>query len=145
VAEFYAGTGAIGLSLLSQAGALRLNEAAPASLQGLALGLDRLSPEQRARTSVVPGGAGEARAMADGADVVIVDPPRKGLDAPLRDRLASSPPARLFYVSCELSSLMADAAALTTGGALRLVGLTAFDQMPYTDHVETLAEFSAPF
>lgn len=139
VAEFHAGTGAIGLSLIEAVGSLRLNEVAPASLEGLAMGLERLTPQRRARTSVVAGPAGDAAAMVDGANVVIVDPPRKGLDAPLRDRLAASPPERVLYVSCGLSSLVQDVAALTVGGSLRLVGLTAFDQVPYTDHVETLA------
>lgn len=143
VAEFHAGTGAIGLSLLPGVGSLRLNEVAPASLEGLAMGVERLPPQQRARTSIVRGTAGDARAMADGADVVIVDPPRKGLDASLRAHLAASPPAQLLYVSCGLSSLAADVAALTAHRSLRLVDLIAFDQMPYTDHVETLAAFAA--
>jgi tRNA/tmRNA/rRNA uracil-C5-methylase (TrmA/RlmC/RlmD family) len=142
VAEFRAGVGAIGLSVVPQVASLRLNEIGPQSLQGLALGLAALDPELRARVSVWPGPAGEQAGMADGADVVIVDPPRKGLEPALLERLAStSPPQRLLYVSCSLESLLRDAARLTGSGALRLAELRAFNLMPYTSHVETVACF----
>jgi 23S rRNA (uracil1939-C5)-methyltransferase len=76
-----------------------------------------------------------------GADVVIADPPRKGLDAALVQRLCELPPARFVYVSCSLASLVADAERLTASGVLRLRELRAYNLMPYTDHVETLARF----
>jgi 23S rRNA (uracil1939-C5)-methyltransferase len=141
VAEFYAGVGAIGLSLLSRARRLRMNELGAHSLQGMALGLAGLDPDRRARVEVVPGPAGDAWQAAADADVVIVDPPRKGLDHALLERCADEAPPRLLYVSCGLPSLLADTARLTAGGRLRLVSLTAFNLMPYTDHVETVACF----
>lgn len=141
VTEFYAGVGAIGLSIVGRTSRLRLNEVSPASLEGLALGMEVLTPEQRTQVEVVPGPAGECGESADGADVVIVDPPRKGLDAALVQRLAAAPPARLIYVSCSLDSLRADIARLTGAGRLRLVKLQAFNLMPYTAHVETVACF----
>ena len=55
VAEFYAGVGAIGLSLLPGVSELRMNEVSPHSLQGMALGLADLDPASRARVEVVPG------------------------------------------------------------------------------------------
>ena len=90
----------------------------------------------------MPGPAGAvAVAAASAAQVVIVDPPRKGLDPPLRDELASQPPERLIYVSCGLESFLADAARLTAGGRLRLTRLAAFNLMPFTEHVETVGLF----
>ena len=141
VAEFYAGVGAIGLSLLSRASALRLNELNPHSLQGLALGLVGLDAESRAKIEVVPGPAAEALLAAADADVVIADPPRKGLDRPLLEHLAEQAPERFLYVSCGLESLLSDAARLTAGGRLRLASLAAFNLMPFTEHVETVACF----
>jgi tRNA/tmRNA/rRNA uracil-C5-methylase (TrmA/RlmC/RlmD family) len=141
VAEFYAGVGAIGLSLLPTLAALRMNEVSPSSLHGLELGLAGLDPADRAKVEVIPGAAGDANAAALGADTVIVDPPRKGLDAPLREQLAAQPPERLIYVSCGLESFLDDAARLTNGGGLRLTGLAAFNLMPYTEHVETVGVF----
>ena len=72
---------------------------------------------------------------------MIADPPRKGLDRALLQQLCDVPPARLVYVSCGLASLAADTERLTASGALRLRELRAFNLMPFTDHVETLARF----
>jgi len=143
VMEFYAGVGAIGLSLLERARQLCLNELGSGSLEGLALGLAGLTPAQRAMVEVVSGTAGAAAAhpALSGSDVVIADPPRKGLDLDLVQQLCERPPARLVYVSCDLASLAADTARLTEGGALRLCELRAFNLIPFTDHVETLARF----
>jgi tRNA/tmRNA/rRNA uracil-C5-methylase (TrmA/RlmC/RlmD family) len=142
VAEFYAGVGAIGLSLLSTVATLRMNEVSPPSLRGLELGLAGLDEADRAKVEVIPGSAGDACAAAAEADVVIADPPRKGLDPPLREQIAVQPPERLIYVSCGLESFLADAARLTAGGGLRLTGLAAFNLMPYTEHVETVGVFT---
>jgi 23S rRNA (uracil1939-C5)-methyltransferase len=141
IAEFYAGVGAIGLSVLPRACHLRMNEVSPQSLQGLALGLDALKPEEREKIEVVAGPAGAMASAAVDADVVIADPPRKGLDRGLLDQLVAVPPERFVYVSCGLDSFLADTARLTASGAMRLMDLRAFNLMPYTEHVETVACF----
>jgi len=141
VAEFYAGVGAIGLSILSRVGEIRMNEISPHSLSGLELGLAGLDPSTSAKVSVIPGAAGAACAAAVGAQVVIADPPRKGLDHALTEYLARHPPERFVYVSCGIESLSRDAAHLTSQGTLRLSGLTAFNLVPFTEHVETVAVF----
>jgi 23S rRNA (uracil1939-C5)-methyltransferase len=141
VAEFYAGVGAIGLSVLARAGKIRLNEISPQSLHGLELGLSQLDPADRAKASVVPGPAGAALAAVADAQVVIADPPRKGLDPELTEYLAEEPPERFVYVSCGLESFLADTARLTGRGRLRLTALTAFNLLPFTEHVETVARF----
>jgi tRNA/tmRNA/rRNA uracil-C5-methylase (TrmA/RlmC/RlmD family) len=141
VAEFYAGVGAIGFSVLEHASELRMNEVGLQSLRGLELGLAQLPADVRANVSVHAGPAGEARAIASGVDIVIADPPRKGLDPPLADFLRDEPPGRLVYVSCGLESFVQDAARLTSAGKVRLAALTAFNLMPFTEHVETVARF----
>ena len=141
VAEFYAGVGAIGLSLLPRIREIRMNEVSPHSLQGMALGLAGLDPQGRAKVQVVPGPAGDALMAASGADVVIADPPRKGLDRELLEHLGGQPPERFVYVSCGLESFLEDTARLTSRGTLRLRDLAAFNLMPFTEHVETVACF----
>jgi 23S rRNA (uracil1939-C5)-methyltransferase len=141
VTEFYAGVGAIGLSLIDRTRELRLNESSPHALLGLEQGLAGLETPQRAKTILWAGPAGAMQDAAAGADVVIVDPPRKGLDAELAQALAQRPPERLFYVSCALESLKEDIVRLTSMRSLRLVGLTVFDMFPYTAHVESVARF----
>ncbi len=141
VAEFYAGVGAIGLSVLNRVSEMRLNEVSPHALQGLELGLAQLDPSDRAKVCVFPGAAGAARLAAAGAQVVIADPPRKGLEPGLIEYLIEHPPERLVYVSCGLESFLDDAHRLTSHGKLRLQSLTAFNLLPFTEHVETVACF----
>jgi 23S rRNA (uracil1939-C5)-methyltransferase len=141
--ELYAGTGAIGLGLLARASRVALNELAPHGLRGLELGLAARPPEEQARAQVL---AGDALAHADEiarADAVIVDPPRRGLAPGLVDALCAHPPAVLVYVSCGLDSFLAEAAQLLGTGKLALRALDAWALFPYTEHVETLAVFSA--
>ena len=141
VAEFYAGVGAIGLSVLAQVGEIRMNEVNPHSLRGLELGLLGLSSADRSKITVIPGSAGAALMAATGAQVVIADPPRKGLDPELTEYLREFPPERFVYVSCGLESFLEDAARLTSHGKLRLRELAVFNLLPFTGHVETVARF----
>jgi 23S rRNA (uracil1939-C5)-methyltransferase len=74
------------------------------------------------------------------ADVVIVNPPRAGLDSAACAALAARPPARLLYVSCDPATLARDAGRLAP--TLRLGAVRCFDMFPQTTHVETVAEFA---
>jgi tRNA/tmRNA/rRNA uracil-C5-methylase (TrmA/RlmC/RlmD family) len=141
VVEFYAGVGAIGLSILQQVAEIKMNEVNLHSLRGLELGLQKLNAAERAKVSVIPGEAGAAGLVASDVPIVIADPPRRGLDPQLSDHLSQHPPDRLIYISCETESLRRDAAQLTAHGKLRLGGLTAFNLMPFTEHVESVACF----
>jgi tRNA/tmRNA/rRNA uracil-C5-methylase (TrmA/RlmC/RlmD family) len=141
VTELYAGVGAIGLSILPRVSELRMNEVSPHSLAGLELGLAALETPDRAKVTVVPGAAGASVLAEADANVVIADPPRKGLDPELTQWLVERPPERFIYVSCGLASFLQDSAQLTSGGKLRLTALTAFNLMPFTEHVETVARF----
>jgi tRNA/tmRNA/rRNA uracil-C5-methylase (TrmA/RlmC/RlmD family) len=141
VVEYYAGCGPIGLGLLARCTSFAFVESAPDALRGLSLGLAARPETERRRASVMAAWAGDASAAVRDADVVIADPPRKGLDRELALALATTPPARLLYVSCDLDSLEADVAGLIGGGRLRLAELLAFDLFPNTTHVETLARF----
>jgi 23S rRNA (uracil1939-C5)-methyltransferase len=141
VAEFYAGVGAIGLSVLDRVSEIKINEVSAQSLQGLEMGLAELLPAERAKISLVRGRAGAARLAAAGAQVVIADPPRKGLDPELIEYLSEHPPEYFVYVSCGLESLLNDVARLTAHRKLRLRALNAFNLSPFTTHVETVARF----
>ena len=139
VVELYAGAGAIGLGLVSRSLGVVFNEISPASLAGLQLGLNDLG-QHRSRAAVLPGPAALAAHAIQTDSLVIVDPPRKGLDPELLVALRQRPPERLLYVSCDLGSLIRDAEVLRAGGLL-LEQATGYDLFPYTDHLETLASF----
>lgn len=140
VVELYAGSGGIGLGLVARSRSLVFNEIGAASLAGLALGLDALGPDQRPRCRVLPGPAEAAASEIQSDRIVIVDPPRKGLDAGVLEALVRARPERLAYVSCGLASFLRDAEALVRGG-LELEAVTAYDLFPYTPHLETFAWF----
>ena len=141
--EYYAGVGALGLPLAPRLTRLELNELNPESLSGLSLGVAQLPSEQQARIQVHPGSAGASASRLAEADVVLVDPPRKGLDAELFAQLLATPVQRLIYVSCGLAALLGEAEQLLGSGRYRLAALKAFACFPYTEHVETLAVFEA--
>jgi len=71
------------------------------------------------------------------ADVVILNPPRGGLDAEVLALLAATPPARIVYVSCDPATLARDLKRL--GAGFRITALRGFDLFPQTAHVETVA------
>jgi tRNA/tmRNA/rRNA uracil-C5-methylase (TrmA/RlmC/RlmD family) len=141
IVEFYAGSGAIGLRLAPRARELVFNERAPGGLRGLELGLAERPPSERERVRVVAGAAGECAELARGAEVVIADPPRRGLDPELLRALCEAPPQRLLYASCGLDSFARELPELCAPGRLRLAALEIFDLFPFTAHVETLARF----
>jgi tRNA/tmRNA/rRNA uracil-C5-methylase (TrmA/RlmC/RlmD family) len=141
VVELYAGTGAIGLSLLPRVARVDFNEIAPGSLRGLQMGIDALPGALRARAHVHPGSAAAYASLAPGAQVAIADPPRRGLDSATLLALCTRPPGRFIYLSCGLDSFLTDARALLHEGRCRLTHLVAYDLFPFTEHVEVLACF----
>jgi 23S rRNA (uracil1939-C5)-methyltransferase len=74
-------------------------------------------------------------------DAVVVDPPRTGLSAEVRQWLCARPPARLVYVSCNPVTLARDLGHLCAEG-FALDELKLFDFYPQTSHVEAVAKLS---
>ncbi len=71
-------------------------------------------------------------------DLVLVNPPRRGLDAPVLSNLVSLSGAELVYMSCNPTAFARDAALLTRHG-WRFSPVHAFDMLPRTTHVELIA------
>ncbi len=72
------------------------------------------------------------------ADVVVVDPPRKGCDEKLLDTLVKMEPDRIVYVSCDPATLARDLKWLDEHG-YKTVKYRAVDQFGMTTHVETVS------
>ena len=74
------------------------------------------------------------------ADIVVVDPPRKGCSEELLKFIAGISPKRLVYVSCNSATLARDAAIMKEYG-YRLEKLCAVDMFPNSGHTECVAKF----
>lgn len=75
------------------------------------------------------------------ADVIVVDPPRKGCDERCLDTMLQMQPERIVYVSCDSATLARDLKILCAGG-YELKRVRAVDQFPMTGHVECVCLMS---
>lgn len=75
------------------------------------------------------------------ADVVFVDPPRKGLAPSFTQSLLETKPKQISYISCNPATFARDAALLTNGG-YTLSEVQPFDMFPQTTHIELVAVFT---
>ncbi len=78
------------------------------------------------------------------ADVVVVDPPRKGCDSELLSTIASMSPKRLVYVSCDPATLARDIAILSKEGFV-VEKVATVDMFPHSMHVETVVLLNNKF
>ena len=71
------------------------------------------------------------------ADVIVVDPPRKGCDETLLRTMVEMQPERIVYVSCDSATLARDLKYLCENG-YEMTRCRAVDQFPMTTHVEVI-------
>ena len=76
-----------------------------------------------------------------GADVIVVDPPRKGCDGACLDTMLKMAPEKIVYVSCDSATLARDLKVLC-GGGYEVERVRAVDLFPMTVHVETVVQLS---
>lgn len=73
------------------------------------------------------------------ADVIVVDPPRKGCEESLLQTIVDMQPEKVVYVSCDSATLARDVKFLRESG-YELKKITPVDQFPNTVHVETVCQ-----
>lgn len=71
------------------------------------------------------------------ADVIVVDPPRKGCDEKCLETILKMQPRRVVYISCDSATLARDLRVLCDGG-YELKKVRGCDMFPMTGHVETV-------
>lgn len=71
------------------------------------------------------------------ADVIVVDPPRKGCDSVALETMLRMAPKRIVYVSCDPATLARDVKILVEGG-YELKKVSTTDMFPHSGHVETI-------
>jgi 23S rRNA (uracil1939-C5)-methyltransferase len=79
----------------------------------------------------------EAREAMERADIVFLDPPRKGSDEVTLGAIAAAKTPFIWYLSCDPATLARDLKFLAANG-YRLGVVQPFDMFPQTGHVETL-------
>ena len=137
VVDAYSGTGDLAVALVAagvQVAAVESDDEASA------YAATRIAAPSRAITARVE----DAIVSLLPADVVILNPPRAGVDARVTKALARAPgtavtaaPHAIFYVSCDPATLARDVARLA---GWRVHDLTCYDMFPQTAHVESLCE-----
>ena len=138
VLDLYCGVGTITLAMASAAGKVIGVEVVPQAVEDARENAKRNGIEN---AEFFCGDAGEAALALEQqgikADVVVVDPPRKGLNADTIEALARFAPRRIVYVSCDPATLARDVALLKERGYL-LKNAQAADLFPRCAHVESV-------
>ena len=138
VLDLYCGAGTITLALAEHAKTAIGVEIVPEAIENAKRNALRNGMEN---TEFFCADAGQAaqRLAKRGIDVLVVDPPRKGLDATARDAILKMQPPKVVYVSCDPATLARDVAELC-GAGYTLEKAQAFDLFPRTFHVETVVQ-----
>ena len=139
VFDLYCGAGTISLCLAEKAGHVIGAEIVPeaienAKMNAAANGIDNVE--------FICADAGDAAVLLKERglkpDVVVVDPPRKGMYEDAINAVASMGPERIVYVSCDPATLARDILRFE-GLGYKLKVATAVDMFPKTKHVESVA------
>lgn len=138
VLDLYCGVGTITLIMAKAAGKVIGVEVIPQAVEDAR---DNALRNGITNAEFLCGDAGEAALKLERQgihpDVVVVDPPRKGLNADAIEAIARMSPRRLVYVSCDPATLARDVALLKQRG-YGLENARAVDLFPRCAHVESI-------
>ncbi len=137
VFDMYAGVGSIALSTAARAKKVIAAENAP---DNVALAKINVAANAAANVELVEADAAawlaEAAATAR-PDLIVVNPPRPGVDEKGMAAIAAMRPQRLAYLSCNPFTLLRNLAVVLDD--YRIAALTLYDMFPQTRHFESLA------
>ena len=135
--DLYGGVGLFASVLADQVGPDGMVTVVESSRQAVADGKAALAdlPQVRWRVGRVERVLGS---LGPRPDVVVADPPRRGLGRELVDALCARAPDRVVHVACDPAALARDVALFAERG-FRLAELRAFDAFPMTHHFECVA------
>ncbi len=138
VLDLYCGVGTITLAMASAAGEVIGVEVVEQAVEDARENAKR-NGIQNARFLCADAGQAALELEKSGTkiDVVVVDPPRKGLNADAIEAIARFAPRRLVYVSCDPATLARDVALFKEKG-FALQSAQAADLFPRCAHVESI-------
>ena len=138
VFDLYCGAGTISLCLAAKAGQVIGAEIVPEAIENAK---ENALKNNISNVEFICADAGEAAVMLKerglAPDVVVVDPPRKGMFEDAIKAVASMGPRRVVYVSCDPATLARDILRFSEHG-YELREATAVDMFPRTKHVESV-------
>ncbi|WP_066393663.1 23S rRNA (uracil(1939)-C(5))-methyltransferase RlmD [Neobacillus mesonae] len=141
VLDAYCGVGTIGLWLADQAAEVRGMDVISESIEDAK---KNAKHHGFTNTKYVPGKAEEVlpKWVKKGwkPDVVVVDPPRTGLDSQLLQTILQVKPEKLIYVSCNPSTLAKDIQVLSKNYKVKYT--QPVDMFPHTAHVECVSQLT---
>jgi len=139
VVDLYCGIGTISLTLAEKAGQVIGVEVVPEAIEDAKENAQRNGLAHKTRFEC--GDASDLAAQLEregiGPDVVVVDPPRKGLAPDVVDTVVRMAPQRVVYVSCDPATLGRDVKRFEEQG-YKAVRAEAVDLFPRTAHVESV-------
>jgi 23S rRNA (uracil1939-C5)-methyltransferase len=139
IVDAYCGVGTIGLWLADQAAEIRGMDVIPESIDDAKKNAKR---HGFTNTKYVPGKAEEVlpKWVKKGwkPDVIVVDPPRTGLDGQLIQTILQTAPEKLIYISCNPSTLAKDIQMLSSKYEVKYI--QPVDMFPQTAHVECVSQ-----
>lgn len=138
VVDAYCGVGGIALLLAPDAAEVIGVESHQGAVASAAASAAR---NGIANARFIAGDAAKALATIDRADLVVLNPPRKGCAPAVLAEVVRLGPRAIAYLSCDPDTLARDLAVLT-GRGYRCPHVTPFDMLPHTPHVEALAVLS---
>lgn len=134
VLDLYCGGGLFTAFLAARAQQVIAVEESPLACEDFVVNLDEfdnVSLFEDAVEYVLP-------TLKETPDLVLIDPPRKGIKPEAMTELLRLSPTQIVYVSCNPASLVRDAKKLLEGG-YALQQLTPYDMFPQTYHIETIS------
>lgn len=141
VVDLYCGIGTISLTLAEQAGKVIGVEVVPQAIEDARENAVRNGLAHKTRFECGDASDLAAQLEAEGIrpDVVVVDPPRKGLAPDVVDTIVRMAPQRVVYVSCDPATLGRDIKRFEEQG-YKAVKAEAVDLFPRTAHIETVCQ-----
>ena len=136
--ELYAGTGPLGLSLAGQGAQVTCVEGNPFAIYDARESI-RVNKITRCRVKISSVESYLMTVQSDAYDVILLDPPRAGLNPKILDQLGALQVPQLLYLSCDAPSLSRDIKYLCEKG-YEIRRMQPFDMFPQTAHLETLVE-----
>lgn len=138
VLDLYCGTGTITLAMARHAREAIGVEVIPSAVEDARRNA-QVNQLSNTRFFCADAGAAAAQMAAEGLtpDVIVVDPPRKGLSLEAVEAMVQMAPQRIVYVSCDPATLARDAKLLQERG-YRALQAQALDLFPRCAHVETV-------